>query len=202
MKDEFPNSYGRIGDVKSSLGFGLRDILDALPFWAMVVDADRRILMVNRLVEKESDAEEIAGKDCIQVMGELGVPHPDRLLEEAMERGHAVERELSDPHSGRWMEAAIYPLEHKTQDGRDAFLFTARDITERKRAEEEREQLLAQVQKRARQMQQIMDAMPDGMLLLNADHHILLANPAAREHLAVLTDKKVGDTLTHLGPGE
>ncbi|MFN2109430.1 MAG: PAS domain S-box protein [Anaerolineae bacterium] len=80
--------------------------------------------------------------------------------------------------------------------------FTALDITERKQAEEERERLLQQVQEQTRQMQQIMDTVPEGVLLLDAELRLLLCNPSAMAYLPVLTDTatwEAGQTLTALG---
>ncbi|TEU10895.1 MAG: response regulator, partial [Anaerolineales bacterium] len=59
----------------------------------------------------------------------------------------------------------------------------------------------------ARQIQQIVDTVPAGILLLAPDLHILLANPAAREHLAALCggedfgalNQAAETPLTHLG---
>ena len=73
------------------------------------------------------------------------------------------------------------------------------DITGRKRAEEERAQLLAQIQEQAQQVQQIVDTVPEGMLLLDADGRVVLANPVAQRDLSVLAGAHVGDTLTRLG---
>ncbi len=69
----------------------------------------------------------------------------------------------------------------------------------RKRAEEEREQLLTQIQVQAQQMRRIMDTVPEGVLLLDAQGQVILTNPMAEEHLLALADAQVGDTLTHLG---
>ena len=79
---------------------------------------------------------------------------------------------------------------------------THMDLTERVRAQQERERLLAQIQEQARQVQQIMDTVPAGVLLLDAGLHIQLANPAARQALVTLTDTDAdaGQPLTHLGP--
>jgi len=74
-----------------------------------------------------------------------------------------------------------------------------RDITERKRAEAERARLLAQIQEQAQQVQQIIDTMPEGVLLLDTDGQVILANPVAEGDLSVLAGAHVGDTLTHLG---
>jgi PAS domain S-box-containing protein len=73
------------------------------------------------------------------------------------------------------------------------------DITDRRRSEEEREQLLAQIQEQAQRMQQIVDTVPEGLLLLDAGGRVVLANPVAQRDLDVLTGAKVGDVLTHLG---
>jgi signal transduction histidine kinase/ActR/RegA family two-component response regulator len=86
------------------------------------------------------------------------------------------------------------------ETGKVALLIgTVQDITERKQAEEEREQLLAQIQEHAQQVQQIVDTVPEGVLLLDAGGRILLANPMAEKNLAILAGADVGDTLTHLG---
>jgi len=73
-----------------------------------------------------------------------------------------------------------------------------REIAERKRAEKERTRLLAQIQEQARQVQQIIDTVPEGVLLLDADGQVVLANPVAEGALSVLAGVSVGDTLTHL----
>ncbi len=51
-------------------------------------------------------------------------------------------------------------------------------------AEQEQRQLAEEL---ARQVQMIMDTVPEGVVLLDGERRILLANPAAQEHLDVLT---------------
>jgi PAS domain S-box-containing protein len=63
----------------------------------------------------------------------------------------------------------------------------------------ERLRLLKQVQEQAQQMQQIVGTVSAGMLLLDSDMRVLLANPAAREHIAALCGAEEIVTLTHLG---
>ncbi len=96
-----------------------------------------------------------------------------------------------------------------TYQGKPVIFSTVRDITERLRAEEERKQveqererLLLQVQEQTRQMQQIMDTVPEGVLLLDAEWRVVLCNPLALTYLPVLTETAVwetGQTLTVLG---
>lgn len=73
------------------------------------------------------------------------------------------------------------------------------DITVRKQAQLEREQLLQRVQAQAEQMRQIMRSAPEGMLLLDAEGHLLMTNPQAVKLLALLSPAQIGDTLTYLG---
>lgn len=70
----------------------------------------------------------------------------------------------------------------------------------RKRSEEERERLLIQIRERARQVQQIMDTVPEGVIVLDDELHIRLANPTGEGDLSTLAKAQVGDKLTHLGP--
>jgi len=44
----------------------------------------------------------------------------------------------------------------------------------------------------------LVERLPEGVLLLDGDHRILLTNPAGEEILSVLNHARVGDTLTHL----
>ena len=57
----------------------------------------------------------------------------------------------------------------------------------------ERMELLAQTQAQARQVQQILDSVPDGVLLLSNDYQIVDANPAANEHLSHLMRDNTSD---------
>ena len=69
-------------------------------------------------------------------------------------------------------------------------------ITERKQAEEERERLTVQVREQARQMEQILASVPEGVLLLDSEGRVLHANPTAEKEL---TGVKASHILTHLG---
>jgi GAF domain-containing protein len=59
--------------------------------------------------------------------------------------------------------------------------------------------LLAKTHEQAQQVQQIIRTVPEGMLLLSADHDVLLANPTAEEYLAVLAEPRSGGRLQQLG---
>jgi len=80
------------------------------------------------------------------------------------------------------VEIAVNFLEFEGKEYNCAF---ARDIAERKQAEQEREHLLAQVQEQARRVQQIIDTVPEGVILLDTKSRVVLANPLGRKDLIV-----------------
>ncbi len=84
-------------------------------------------------------------------------------------------------------------------DGTPHIISVTRNISERKRVEEERARLAAQVREQAQQMEQILAAVPMGVLLLDAEWRIIHANPTAEDDLVELSDVEVGDALTQLG---
>jgi signal transduction histidine kinase/transcriptional regulator with GAF, ATPase, and Fis domain len=63
----------------------------------------------------------------------------------------------------------------------------------------ERFYLVAKTHEQAQQVQQIIRTVPEGVLLLGTDGHILVANPTAREYLAALGSTPTDDHLVQLG---
>jgi len=59
--------------------------------------------------------------------------------------------------------------------------------------------LQEEIQAQAHRMEQILDTVPEGVMLLDATGRVLQANPAARSGLAVLAGAGVGDVITRLG---
>ncbi|MGC8874824.1 MAG: hybrid sensor histidine kinase/response regulator, partial [Chloroflexia bacterium] len=74
-----------------------------------------------------------------------------------------------------------------------------RTSAEHREAGVERSRLLARLCEQAHQMQRIVDAVPEGVILLDEEHRIALANPAARAYLRALSGADVGQVLTRLG---
>jgi signal transduction histidine kinase/CheY-like chemotaxis protein len=63
----------------------------------------------------------------------------------------------------------------------------------------ENAQLSQENRQHAQRLQEILDTIPSGILLLDADHRIQLANPAGLQYLSVLAEAKVGETLVQMG---
>jgi two-component system cell cycle sensor histidine kinase/response regulator CckA len=154
------------------------------------------------------EAEQITGytNEELSSMEFWELTHPD-YRNIVIEGGKALERgELRVSESQlkivakngeeRWIDGRLQVIEY---EGKRAVLISALDITDRMQAEQERGRLLAQIREQAQRMQQILDTVPEGVLLLDPDEQIILVNPVAERELVALSDARTGDTLTHLG---
>lgn len=72
------------------------------------------------------------------------------------------------------------------------------EIQERKRAEEEKGRLFQQMQQQAQRVQQIINTVPEGVILCDKTGRVLLANPLGEQDLTTLSHTKIGEILTHL----
>ena len=136
-------SVGAQMDVRLDIS----DILDALPFYVMLIDEHHQILKANRAVQAQLGLkpDDIIGKYCPEAVHGLSQPWYACPLEEAVKKGQAVEREALDQKSGRWIRSAIYPTGRSTPDGSEILFHMVSDVTDRKQAEDQlqasREQL-------------------------------------------------------------
>ncbi|NIM93037.1 MAG: response regulator [Anaerolineales bacterium] len=81
----------------------------------------------------------------------------------------------------------------------DLLTRAARYAIERKRTEVERQRLVEETEKQAKLVRRILDTVNEGILTLNADCEVVVANPAGRHYLDLMAGIKVGEKLTHLG---
>lgn len=70
-----------------------------------------------------------------------------------------------------------------------------REISERQRAEIDRTQLLMRLRAHAQQLTQVIDAVPEGVLLLNHFGQVVRANRLGQRDLTRLADANIGDTI-------
>lgn len=123
----------------ADLGLCVSAILEALPFYVLLLDEHHQILQANSAVREQLGLtpEAIVGKYCPTVVHGMNEPWYACPLEEAVETGRAVEREALDQQSGRWMRSAVYPTGSFTTDGRRIYLHLVSNITETKKGEAE-----------------------------------------------------------------
>lgn len=103
----------------------------------------------------------------------------------------------------RCKDGAIFPVEVRVRpfwEGHQRFSVSlVRDMSARKQAEIEQKRLLAQIQEQAQQVQNIIDTVPEGVILLNGDQVVTLTNPVARQYLVLLAPHWTDGQLTSLG---
>jgi PAS domain S-box-containing protein len=181
----------------------LRRVVQNMPVMMDAFDADTKLLVWNRECERVTgySAEEMIGNSDA-----LALLYPDPAYRE----------HVMITWQEREQDLRSWESEIACQDGSTRTVAWSNisrqfpipgwyewaigvDVTERKRAEAERERLLSQIQFQARRMQQVLDTVPEGVFLLHADGRIVLANPVAETGLAILARSRVGDVVTRLG---
>jgi len=135
-----PDLIFRDGKHASKLETAL-EVLNGFPFYVLLIDSDHNIHFANKAVitSLDLDPREIVGKYCPLVVHGLSHPYPGCPLEEAVQIGHSVERELYDQKTDLWVNSAAYFTDLCTHDGKTIFLHIIKDITEVKHAVEQLE---------------------------------------------------------------
>ncbi len=124
----------------SYLGQGLLPILDALPFYVLLIDRNHRILLANKATREMlgMDASELIGEHCPRAVH--GLEHgsyPGCPLEQAVISKKAVELEHCDEKTGRWFKTGVYPTDAYSVDGQGVYFHMIQDITEQKRSQKD-----------------------------------------------------------------
>ncbi len=144
----------------------LLNLLDHLPHFVCLRASDYSIQFVNRRFRELFG--DMNGHKCYESIRELTAPCPDCPFNTVLEDNSPAVRQWST-RSGRTYEVYHYPFQEL--DGVPRMLKMGIDVTDRIRAERvmelERDKL-----------QSILDAMKDGMYIVNPSYDILFANSA------------------------
>lgn len=162
-----------------------RRLADATPQLVWICDPDGACELLSRRWVEYTGVPEAAQRG----LGWLDAVHPDdreRVLaawRAAACGGPAFDLQLRlRRHDGdhRWFHAVALPL---PDDGAGAarLVGNAADVEDQRRAEEERERILARAQRHATEVEAILEAHADGLVIYGADGRIRSMNPAARE---------------------
>ena len=105
--------------LPSGIDAGIQNLLDALPFSVQLIDSDHKIVAVNKVLKQKlgMDENQLIGAHCTVVMHGLKTPIKDCPLEESLEKGESIERELFNSENARWINASVYPTPIVTGDG-------------------------------------------------------------------------------------
>ena len=120
-------------------GSGLRSLIDAMPFYALLVDETHRIVAANKmlLATLGMSNSEVVGGSCPQLIHDMEGAFPGCPLEKSISSGKFEEVDLYDERFERWVQSAIYPTTFETGNGKRVYHHMVRDITSRKEMEED-----------------------------------------------------------------
>jgi hypothetical protein len=81
-------------------------VVDALPFYVLLVDEDHHIVAWNRAMGQRYAGIEPRGAYCPEVVHGQSHPYDGCPLEVAVQSDGAVEEEIKDRATGRWVASA------------------------------------------------------------------------------------------------
>ena len=117
----------------------IKNVIDALPFYVLMVDCDHKVVMANETLYTtfQLDPKDVVGAYCPKVIHGLDCPFLGCPVEKACELQESVEVELYDESQDSWMQSGAYMTNMVTVDNKQIFLHVVSDITEKKKADEE-----------------------------------------------------------------
>ncbi len=88
----------QIINLDAELKIRLQSIIDALPFYVLIVDEDHRIVLGNKIILEQlnMDLEEIIGEFCPKIVHGSDFPIPECPLEDCVKCGDSIEKEIYD----------------------------------------------------------------------------------------------------------
>ncbi|PLS77685.1 MAG: hypothetical protein CYG59_22480, partial [Chloroflexi bacterium] len=181
----------------------LRALFAAMTDNIFVLDANGRYRKVapTQPVLTEQVGVDYVGKTLHEVFQPQQAELFLRCIQRALATQHTVHTEYCLEVDGQalWFAAAVSPMLD------DTVIWVARDITKRKRAEEQVVQTVAaleaqyyQAEKAHSESNAVLDATSEGMALVAPDHRFLTVNRRFSELFGVGTDQVVGRRLTEL----
>ncbi|MFC1879614.1 PAS domain S-box protein, partial [Chloroflexota bacterium] len=158
---------------------------------------NRRFTEIFGVTTEEASSDDFDFMQLIAPSSRPMIAERTRKLEQGEDLSSRYEFTALDK-SGNEMDFDV-SVSYIPYQGKTATQGILRDITERVRSEKVQEKLTNRIRGQARQMLQIMETVPEGVVLLNANGRVMLANPVARASLQTLANANVGDELTKLG---
>ena len=151
-----------------------RALLDETDEFVMVIDWEYRYAHLNEAAQRflRRSREELIGRCIWEVVPALADTAEGKALREAVELGRFSMLEYQTEISGDWIEARFYP----TSSGVSVF---GHEINERKRREQERDELVAALQESQIKLETALAAITDGFYTLDRTWHVTYLNESA-----------------------
>ena len=89
----------------------IQNVLNAIPFAALLIDSEHNLLVANERAKQEFDLDRrcVAGKSCLLTLRESDRLLAECPLAEAIKSGVTAEREVFDASRSRWIKLSVYP---------------------------------------------------------------------------------------------
>jgi PAS domain S-box-containing protein len=174
---------------------GITDAVSILdPKTYKIIDANKAFC---KLLQRSREG--VIGKTCYEVTHGRDIPcePPDHScpLEELLESGKSTIREHVHFDSGgqkRYVEVTVYPVRKKKKIYQ--VIHISRDITERKRAEEE-------IRRLKEFNEEIVEKMEEGVAILDEDARVTFVNPKALSMFGIGKEELEGESFLALCRG-
>jgi len=129
-----------------------RETFDSITDMVSIHDRDFNVMRANKAFAKNlgMKIDEIKGRKCYEVLHGMEVPWPDCPHQECMAYRESCTEELWEPRLGKYLQVSVSPLFNSRNEVVGS-VHIARDITERKRAEEELQTAHAELEARVKQ---------------------------------------------------
>jgi PAS domain S-box-containing protein len=186
----------------------LRALLENVPDHIYFKDLDSRFLRVSKSMVDWfglGGSEEMIGKSDFDFFTEDHARPAYETEQEIIRTGQPLvnreERETWPDRPDTWVSTTKMPL--LDESGQTVGTFgISRDITMRKRAESEREKLLADVQQSAALLRSIIDATPDWIFVKDRAHRFQLVNQSFASTLGLQPEAFIGKNDLEMGFSE
>lgn len=176
-------------------------LLNAARESILLLDRQGRVLIANRTAAERLSlaVEDLIGRSIADFLP----PEVARLRyqwgEHALQTGTSVFFE--DQRAGRWLEHRFTPILDPAGQPCCLACFS-RDITERKRAESDRDQLLTELLEFQSRLRAVLEGAGESILLLDPEGRVVLANPVAAMRLGDAPGDLIGHSLWEFLPCE
>jgi PAS domain S-box-containing protein len=148
-------------------------ILERITDAFFALDAQGRFTYVNKRAAAiwSLDRDQLIGRSVWEVFPQFVGSNFQQMYEEIIAAREPVALEFDYPPTDTWINFRAYP----TEDGVSAYF---EDVTPRKRAEQERDRLLGEVQRWAAELDAVIGSSADGLSIVDANGKLVRINEA------------------------
>jgi PAS domain S-box-containing protein len=174
----------------------LQIINDHVRFPIAHLDPQHRYLFVNRAYAERlgRTPDECEGRHVREIAGDAAYDAVRPYIEEAL-AGHTVEFEVEIPYAGelgsRWMRCIYAPVRDET-GAIHSFVAAVTDITDRKQAEKQLQQLFVAVDTEKDRLSLVLNSINDEVWFADPQGRFTLANPAALREFGLTSVQGLG----------